>query len=29
MTSFYNYIAVFYLLDKQPGDPHGGTILKR
>jgi hypothetical protein len=28
MASLYNYISVFYLLDKQPGDPHGGTLYK-
>ena len=28
MTSFYNYVSVFYLLDKKAGDLHGGTIYK-
>ena len=28
MTSFYNYVAVFYLLDKKLGDAHGGAIYK-
>lgn len=28
MASLYNYISVFYLLDKQPSDPCGGTVYK-
>lgn len=28
MASFYNYIAVFYLLDKKPSDKYGGTLYK-
>lgn len=28
LASLYNYISVFYLLDKQPSDPHGGTLYK-